>query len=73
MDLILDNENGLDLYRRIRKILPRVRCVLISGGLDHRARENAAALGITAVLDKPAAEEDLSRLIRAELDKSPPA
>lgn len=73
MDLMLDQENGLDLYRRIREALPRIRCVLISGGLDQRAREDAAALGVTAVLTKPLAVEELSRLIREELDKSYPA
>lgn len=72
MDLMLDNENGIEIYRRILEILPRIRCVLISGGLDHQARENAAALGITGYLNKPAAEEDLALLIRAELDKANP-
>ncbi len=72
MDLMLDNENGLELYRRILEIQPRVRCVLVSGGLDHRARENAGALGITGILDKPAKEDDLARIIRAELDKANP-
>ncbi len=69
MDLVLDNENGIDLYRRIMEIIPRARCVLVSGGLDHRAREEAAAAGITGILEKPAAEDDLARVVRAELDK----
>lgn len=73
MDLMLDQENGLDLYRRIREVLPRIRCVLISGKLDQRAREEAAALGINVVFTKPPAMEELSRLIGAELNKSHPA
>jgi len=72
IDLMLDNENGVELYRRIQEVIPGIRCVLISGGLDHQARENAFALGITGCLDKPATEADLARVVRAELDKTNP-
>ncbi len=73
MDLMLDNESGIELYRRILEILPRLRCLLVSGGLDQRARQSAAGLGISGYLDKPVVEEDLARLVRAELDKARPA
>lgn len=72
MDLVLDNENGIDIYRRIMEIIPRARCVMVSGGLDQRAREEAAALGITGVLEKPAGDEELARVVREELEKASP-
>ncbi len=70
MDLVLDNESGIDLYRRIIGILPRTRCVLVNGRLDHRAREDAAASGITEILEKPIADNELARVVRAELEKA---
>ncbi len=70
MDLKLDYTTGLDVYGRILEICPRQKCIIISGCLDHQARERAARLGITRCLEKPVETEILGKKIREELEEN---
>jgi two-component system, LuxR family, response regulator FixJ len=69
--LIIDQHmpgmDGLDVVDRLQKQGVRMPTILISGRLDTNTKERAASLGVTSVLEKPFAADDLVDLIRAAL------
>ena len=56
---------GLDLVARLRRAGQEVPTLLITGSLTPDMIDRAAALGVTAVLEKPLAEADLLRFVAA--------
>lgn len=72
-DLVMPEMDGIELIRTLRKTLPWLPVIAVSGGLSTSARSarpilNAAkALGAAAVLPKPFRAHDLCRAIERVL------
>ena len=56
---------GLDLVARLRSQGNRAPALLITGSISDDLRERAAGLNMTAVLQKPLADDELLRLVAA--------
>jgi FixJ family two-component response regulator len=56
---------GLDLVARLRGAGRAVPTLLITGSMTPDMMDRAAALGVTAVLEKPLADSDLLRYVAA--------
>jgi two-component system, LuxR family, response regulator FixJ len=69
--LIIDQQmpgmSGLDVVGHLQREGIRLPVILISGRLDASARERAASLGVTNIVDKPFAASRLVDLIQATL------
>ncbi|HEX7603036.1 MAG TPA: response regulator [Polyangiaceae bacterium] len=67
-DVVMPVMNGRDLFDRVRRLLPRLRVVYMSGYTDDRiAQHGVLEPGMTFV-QKPFAFEDLARKLRETLD-----
>lgn len=69
LDIHLPDGNGLDFFRRVRTLFPRIKAVVMSGQASTQDREQARHLGITQFLTKPFALSDLT-LALDELDST---
>ena len=69
MDMHMPRLNGHDAIMRIREINPRVKAVLLSGGLQDGASDSATSLPGVAFLHKPFENQELVRLVRELLDR----
>ncbi len=67
VDLLMPKMNGLDLIRRL-KALGCGKIVVVSADVQKSSRADAAALGITAFLNKPLDDEKMRRLADALKD-----
>jgi two-component system, LuxR family, response regulator FixJ len=56
---------GLDLVARLRRTGQAIPTLLITGSVTPDVVDRAAALGVTAVLEKPLADTDLLRYVAA--------
>ena len=68
MDMHMPRLNGHDAIMRIREINPKVKAVLLSGGLQDGASDSATSLPGVAFLHKPFENQELVRLVRELLD-----
>jgi CheY-like chemotaxis protein len=72
-DLVMPEMDGIELIRSLRKIMPELPVIAVSGGLSTAASSarpilNAAkALGAAAVLPKPFRPHDLCRAVERAL------
>ncbi len=66
-DLGMPQMGGEELYRRLKKINPRVNVMVSSGYLDGTTKEHLLQLGIRDVLTKPSKLQDIHRAIRTVL------
>jgi CheY-like chemotaxis protein len=77
LDFLMPRMNGVELLARIRKKLPLIRSVVVSGKLDISADEKQitddlkATVEADAYLHKPVADEKLVATIRDLLAKEP--
>jgi FixJ family two-component response regulator len=69
VDLHMPGVNGLDVVDHLQREDIRLPTILISGRLDTSARERAASLGVTKVIEKPFAARRMVDLIRASLSE----
>jgi two-component system response regulator FixJ len=60
---------GLDVVECLQKQGTGMPTILISGRLDTKARERAASLGVTNIVEKPFAAGPLVELIRTALSE----
>ena len=67
IDQHMPGMEGLDVVDRLQKEGVHVPTILVSGRLDTKARERAASLGVTNIVEKPFAAGPLVDLIRTAL------
>lgn len=78
LDYVIPKMKGLELLSRIRKKLPLVRSILISGKLDKKLQEHdiresiRSEMEVDKYLHKPAKNEELLEAIAALLLEKPP-
>lgn len=70
LDLLMPEMDGVETLRRIRRLRPRQRTVVISGYATADQLEEALALGAGCCLRKPVPLNVLARTVREELDKN---
>lgn len=68
MDYNLPGINGLKTVSAIRKLLPGVTFIMISGHDDFYRRATTKNAGVLAVLKKPVSMNGIARFIRNKLD-----
>jgi CheY-like chemotaxis protein len=68
MDLHMPRMNGHDALLKIRAINPKVKAIMLSGGLHERDTESAHDLKGVAFLSKPFDNTALTRVVREMLD-----
>ena len=73
-DLQLPGLSGLQLYERLRLDGYRVPTIVVTAFADERVRRQAQQAGVSAVLEKPVANDALLRAIESVLSSpsSPP-
>jgi PAS domain S-box-containing protein len=71
MDLHMPKLNGRDALVKIRERQPRLKAVLLSGGLQEREPESALELEGVRFLHKPFENQELVTLVRQTLDAAP--
>jgi len=70
LDMIMDpGIDGLETYRRICKLHPQQRAVLVSGFSETKRVKEAQGLGAGSYVRKPYSLEKIGVAIRAELDR----
>ncbi len=63
-DFNMPGESGLDLFRYVSSMYPRLRFILMSGCNDPRVKREALSMGCSGFLEKPFKFADLIRMIR---------
>jgi PAS domain S-box-containing protein len=70
LDMIMDpGMDGLETYRKIRRIRPGQKALIVSGFSESSRVQEALALGAGAYLRKPYILESLGLAVRRELDR----
>ena len=73
LDMVLPGWDGLETLRRIRRISPFIRVVMISCVRDTRKVAQAMRLGAQDYLSKPIQEEELYEIVRFCLQHAAPS
>jgi DNA-binding NarL/FixJ family response regulator len=72
LDMIMDpGIDGLETYRRILKIRPGQKAVIVSGFAEDERVKTAQQLGAGAYIRKPYLREVIGLAVRRELDRVP--
>ena len=69
-DLVMPNKDGLETLRELRRLNPKAKVIMISGGVPENNAENIAAareLGAVAFLPKPFSRAKLLEVVDAAL------
>lgn len=69
IDLHMPGMSGLDVVEHLQLGGIQLPTILASGRLDTRARERAASLGVTVIIEKPFAARNMVDLIRASVSQ----
>jgi two-component system cell cycle sensor histidine kinase/response regulator CckA len=69
MDMHMPRLNGYDALLRIRELNPKVKAIVLSGGV-HEPEERFGQMGGVAFLHKPFENQELLRLVRQMLDSA---
>ncbi len=73
LDMIMDPRmDGLDTYRRVLKIQPKQKAIIVSGFSESDRVHAAHALGAGGYVKKPYVMEKLGLAVRKELDRPDP-
>jgi two-component system response regulator YesN len=67
-DIVMPLMNGLDMSREIRRLLPDVRIILLSGHDDFQYAKEAFSFAASEYLLKPVLREELEQAIRRIVD-----
>ena len=66
-DLHMPLMDGLELVRRLRRLLPDVPVVVSSGRMEEELRQAFEALGVPLHLDEPYSQQELSDALKTAL------
>ena len=69
VDLHMPGVNGFDVVDHLRREGVSLPTILVSGRLDTTARQRAASLGVTEIIEKPFPANRMVDLIRASLSE----
>ena len=70
LDMIMDpGIDGLDTYKRILKIRPNQKAIIVSGYSETDRVREARKLGVGSYIKKPYLMEKIARVVKDELDK----
>ena len=73
LDMIMDpGIDGLETFRRMRRLYPDQKAIIVSGYADDQKVKLAQAMGAGAFVKKPYAYEHFGRAVRSELDRGGP-
>jgi len=68
LDMIMENDlDGCQLYQKILEISPAQKALVVSGFARSEQAEQARALGVSRILEKPVSLPEVSRAIRETL------
>jgi len=67
LDMHMPRLNGLETIRRVRELHAEMPCILISGALDERIRQDALAVRAYSVLAKPIRLGEVRRVVQQAL------
>ena len=71
LDMIMDpGIDGLETYRRVVKINPKQKAIIVSGFSETNRVKKAQELGAGAYVKKPYVLERIGLAVRNELDRS---
>jgi len=71
LDMIMDpGIDGLETYRRIRRIRPDQKTIIVSGYAETERVKKALSMGVCAYVRKPYLLEQLGTAVRNELDRA---
>jgi DNA-binding NarL/FixJ family response regulator len=65
LDLGLPDASGLEAFRRIKALFPKVHVLIFSGNLDETQIRNALVAGVDGILSKASATAELRAAIRS--------
>ena len=66
-DMELPRLNGLEAYRRIKKIDPSVKAIFVSGFFDERLKRDLEHEGVRHLISKPFVASEVVTLVREAL------
>jgi CheY-like chemotaxis protein len=66
-DYRMPGMNGVEFVRELRRILPSVPVLMLSGDVSVKIEPS---LGVFKLINKPVAGEELDRIVRAALDRA---
>lgn len=71
LDMIMDpGIDGLETFRRLRRLYPDQKAIIVSGYADDQKVKLTQAMGAGAFVKKPYTYEDFGRAVRTELDRA---
>jgi two-component system cell cycle sensor histidine kinase/response regulator CckA len=70
LDMIMDpGIDGLETYKRILKLYPNQKAIIVSGFSETKRVKEAQTLGAGPYVRKPYLMENIAKAVREELDK----
>jgi len=69
-DIHMPHLNGFSLVKRAREIVPEIKVIVASGGLDPAERQKVEELGVTAFVEKPYSPTSIVSCVHQILDQA---
>ena len=70
LDIVMPGIDGLDLLRKIKKILPKTHVIMLTGVKDDEVCKEAIELGASSYLTKPFSLEQIKATVLTSLVKA---
>jgi two-component system response regulator (stage 0 sporulation protein F) len=67
LDVRMEEMNGIEVLRELRKSNPSVKVIMVSGVEDEETIKEANALGVIGYIHKPFILEELEKIVLAQL------
>lgn len=72
LDMLMDpGIDGLETYKRVTKLHPGQKAIIVTGFAETGRIKEALQLGVGSYLQKPYLVDEIGRAVRAELDRRP--
>ena len=68
LDVRMEEMNGIDVLRELRKTNPSLKIIMVSGVEDEETIKEANALGVIGYVHKPFILEELEKIVLAQLN-----
>ncbi|MBF0486288.1 MAG: response regulator [Candidatus Omnitrophica bacterium] len=70
LDIRMDDVNGVEVVRELRRRNDPLRIVIVSGLEDESIVQEVKALGVAGFIHKPLVLEDLEKIVLSELNRT---